>query len=240
MVAYLGLSRLGVFVASEAERVATGTLTAISQHTEGHCQPVQPLPRLKGERDRLSHSLQQYSQQSCSPHPPPPPNRHTHNNTSEHECVCFKLLAGQVSFNKDIATTNLTTTTHTHTTQNNNNKQTHQQNKNKKPRKFDHTSPPFQSLHWLPVPRCILCKIKAISAITKCITRAAPSYLCDRLQLYTPSRTLHPASDTFSLQSPRTTLSSVSSHTFSVFGSSTWNDLLLPLRQKPSSELVQI
>ena len=40
----------------------------------------------------------------------------------------------------------------------------------------------------------------------KCITRTAPSYLCDRLQLYTPSRTLRSASDTLSLQIHRTRL----------------------------------
>ena len=37
-----------------------------------------------------------------------------------------------------------------------------------------------------------------------------------------------------SLQIPRTSLSTVGSRAFSVFGPSTWNDLPLPLRQKPS------
>ena len=68
----------------------------------------------------------------------------------------------------------------------------------------------------------------------KCITRTAPSYLCDCLPFYTPSRTLRSASDTLSLQIPRTRLSTVGSRAFSVFGPSTWNDLPLPLRQKPS------
>ena len=69
---------------------------------------------------------------------------------------------------------------------------------------------------------------------SKCITRSAPSYLCDWLQLYTPSRTLRSASDTLSLQIPRTRLSAVGSRAFSVFGRSTRNELPLPLRQKPS------
>ena len=60
------------------------------------------------------------------------------------------------------------------------------------------------------------------------------SYLCDCLQLYTPSRTLRSASDTLSLQIPRTRLSTVGSRAFSVFRPSAWNDLRLPLRQKPS------
>ena len=59
-------------------------------------------------------------------------------------------------------------------------------------------------------------------------------YLCDCSQLYTPSCTLRSASDTISLQIPRSRLSIVGSRAFSFFGPSTWNDLSLPLRQKPS------
>ena len=54
-----------------------------------------------------------------------------------------------------------------------------------------------------------------------------PSYFCDCLQLYTPSRTLRSASNALSLQIPRTRLSNV-------FAPFTWNDLPLLLRQKPS------
>ena len=68
----------------------------------------------------------------------------------------------------------------------------------------------------------------------KCVTSTAPSCLCDCLHLYTPSRTLRSASDILSLQIPRTRLCTVDSRAFSVFGPSTWNDLPLPLRQKPS------
>ena len=60
------------------------------------------------------------------------------------------------------------------------------------------------------------------------------TYLCDCSQLYTPSCALRSASDTISLQIPRTRLSIVGSRAFSFFGPSTWNDLPLPLRQKPS------
>ena len=55
-----------------------------------------------------------------------------------------------------------------------------------------------------------------------------PSDVCDRLQLYTPSRTLRSASDTLGLQIARTRHSTVGSRDFSVFGPSAWNDL--PLR----------
>ena len=63
----------------------------------------------------------------------------------------------------------------------------------------------------------------------------ALSYPCDCLQLCTPSCTLCSASDTPSLQIPHTRLSTVAgSCAFFVFGPSTWNDLHLPVRQKPS------
>ena len=68
----------------------------------------------------------------------------------------------------------------------------------------------------------------------------------DCIKLYTSSCTLRSASETHSLQIPRTTdyyyvfmdvqerfLSIVGSRAFYVFGPSTWNDLPLPLRQKP-------
>ena len=56
---------------------------------------------------------------------------------------------------------------------------------------------------------------------------------CDCHQHYTPSRTLRSASDTLSLQITRIRRSTVGSRAFSVFGPSAWNDLPLPLQQKP-------
>ena len=64
------------------------------------------------------------------------------------------------------------------------------------------TSHLFQFLHWLPIQQRIQYKINC--RCYKCIMITAPSYICDRLQLYTPSRTLRSASDTLSLQIPRT------------------------------------
>ena len=101
-----------------------------------------------------------------------------------------------------------------------------------KKRKTDHITPLFQFIHWHPIQQRIQYKINTLCY--KCITGTAPSYLCDCLQFYTPSRTLRSASDTLSLMIPRTRLSTVGSHAFSVFGPSIWNYLPLPLRQKPS------
>ena len=91
----------------------------------------------------------------------------------------------------------------------------------------------FEPLHWLPIQQRIQYKINTISAknVSMC---TALSYLCDCLQLYTPSHTLHSASHTLNLQIPRTRLSTVGSHTFAVFSPATWNDLPFPLQQKPS------
>ena len=57
----------------------------------------------------------------------------------------------------------------------------------------------------------------------KYIHESAPSYLCDTVHLCSQSRTLRSTSDTFSLRIPRYKLSTVGSHSFSVFGPSTWN-----------------
>ena len=73
-----------------------------------------------------------------------------------------------------------------------------------------------------------VCHYKINTRCYKCLTRIAPSYLYNCLQPYTPSRALRSASDTLSLQSPRTRHSTVGSRTFSVFSPSTWNVLPIP------------
>ena len=64
-------------------------------------------------------------------------------------------------------------------------------------------------------------------------TKAA-IYLCGRLKHYSNFRTLRSASETLSLQIPRTRLSTLGPGVFFVFGPSAWNDFLFPLRQKLS------
>ena len=98
--------------------------------------------------------------------------------------------------------------------------------------KTNHITPLFQFIHWQPFQQRIQCKINTLCY--KCITGTALSYLCDCLQLYTPSCALHSASDTLSLQIPHTRLSPIGSRAFSVFSPSVWNDLPLPLWQKLS------
>ena len=105
-----------------------------------------------------------------------------------------------------------------------------------KKRRTDYITPLFQFLRWLPIQQRIQYKINTLCH--KSITGTAASYLSSHFT--TPSCTfperLRSASDTLSLQIPRTRLSTVGSCAFSVFGPSTWNDLPLPLRQKPSMD----
>ena len=60
----------------------------------------------------------------------------------------------------------------------------------KNTRKSDHITPLFQSLHWLPISLRIQYKINTLFYTR--ITRTAPSYLFDCLEVYTFSSTLRP------------------------------------------------
>ena len=105
-------------------------------------------------------------------------------------------------------------------------------------RKRDHITPMLRSLHGLPVADRIQYKINFLCH--KCIHGSAPSYLCDCLHLYTPSRTLRSSSDAFILRTPRSNLSSVGTRSFSVAGPLHWNKLPPHLKHNssiPSFEL---
>ena len=111
-------------------------------------------------------------------------------------------------------------------------KKQQQQKQHTRKRKADNITLLFEHFHRLSIQQRIQYTINSLCY--NCITGTAPSYLCDCLQLYTPSRDLRSASVTFGLQIPRTRLCTAGSRAFSVFGPSTWNDLPLHLRQKPS------
>ena len=94
-----------------------------------------------------------------------------------------------------------------------------------KEKKFDHITPLFRTLHWLPIHSTINCKLNTLCH--KCIINLAPEYPCSCLHLYTPSRTLRSSSDTLTLKIPQTKLSSAAQHAFTSTGPSTWNKLWL-------------
>ena len=89
----------------------------------------------------------------------------------------------------------------------------------------------YFNIHWLPIPQRI--QYKKDTLCYKCIMRTALSYLCDCLQLYTSSCTIHSAFESIwyshylSLQIPNyTRLSTVGSWASSVFSPYTWNDMM--------------
>jgi hypothetical protein len=55
--------------------------------------------------------------------------------------------------------------------------------------KFDHVTPLFRSLHWLPVEQRIHFKILLLAY--KALHHQAPGYITDLLEVYVPARALH-------------------------------------------------
>ena len=51
-------------------------------------------------------------------------------------------------------------------------------------KKTDHVFPKHRSLHWLPVPQRIQCKIDTPCYKYKCIHVSTPTYICDTVHLY--------------------------------------------------------
>ena len=89
----------------------------------------------------------------------------------------------------------------------------------------------FLSLHWLPTPQRIQCKINTFCC--KCISHTVPSYLCDCLQVYNPPPTVLSALQLI-LSDSRFLVADfplLVSSPFSVFGPSILNDLPLPLTE---------
>ena len=101
-----------------------------------------------------------------------------------------------------------------------------------KKKKSDHVTPLLKALHWLPVSQRISFKLSLLSY--KCLHKSAPSYLCDQLHLYTPSRSLRSSSDTLTFRIPRTQHITIGSRSFSAASPSTWNKLPLSVRQIPA------
>ena len=95
---------------------------------------------------------------------------------------------------------------------------------------FVNLQAPNPTKNYVQGKHCTLCY--------KCITVTAPSYLCDCIQVYTPSRTLRSSHTlSLSLRISHARLSTVDSQSCSVFGPSTWNDLpFLSDRTPPSNQ----
>ena len=98
--------------------------------------------------------------------------------------------------------------------------------------KFCHITPLLYELHWLPIDCRI--KYKILLLIYKSLHELAPSYLCDLLHHYEPSRSLRSANSN-NLIIPRTNNVTMGDRAFSVFGPRHWNEL--PEKVKNSSSV---
>ncbi|KAI2646354.1 putative RNA-directed DNA polymerase from transposon BS [Labeo rohita] len=85
-----------------------------------------------------------------------------------------------------------------------------------------HITPILYDLHWLPVAYRI--KFKILLLVFKSLNGLAPSYLCNMLVPYIPTRSLR-SSDSGLLAVPRYRLSSMGGRSFSVIAPKLWNSL---------------
>lgn len=98
-------------------------------------------------------------------------------------------------------------------------------------KKHDHITPVLFNLHWLLVNQRIIFKILLITY--KALNNLAPSYICDLLTSYTPSRQLRSSSKHL-LVSPSYNLKTYGARSFSVAAPSLWNALPSEIRNAQS------
>jgi len=96
--------------------------------------------------------------------------------------------------------------------------------------KYSSASSLLRELHWLPVKARIDYKIASLCFKCRINNLEMPSYLCDLLIPYTPSRNLR-SQDAALFHVPRFKLNSWGKRAFSIYAPSLWNSLPLSLRQ---------
>ena len=89
-------------------------------------------------------------------------------------------------------------------------------------RKHDHVTRLLKELHWLPVEQRVLFKILLLTF--EALSNLCPSYICDLLETYKPTRSL-PSSSRNLLVIPRSTLISYGDRAFSASARKLWNDV---------------
>ena len=91
----------------------------------------------------------------------------------------------------------------------------------------DHITPILFQLHWLPIRARVLYKLLLLTY--KAYHNLAPSYLCNLVNPYTPSRSLR-SGDKMLLETPHTRLKTYGDRSFSAAAPREWNKLPLSLR----------
>ncbi len=98
-------------------------------------------------------------------------------------------------------------------------------------RKFDHISPIFTSLHWLPVKQRI--KLKILVAVFKALPGLAPAYLSDLVRCHNPSRALR-SGKLGVLSVCQSRLKHRGDCDFAITGPKLWNSLPVSIRMVSS------
>jgi hypothetical protein len=98
--------------------------------------------------------------------------------------------------------------------------------------KRTHTTPLLEKLHWLPISHRI--EYKLATMCFNVINHTAPTYLCDLLSVYIPSRSLRSAADSRILKIPRRNTKSQGQRSFSYLGPVIWNKLPFSVRHADS------
>jgi hypothetical protein len=101
-------------------------------------------------------------------------------------------------------------------------------------RKYDHITPAFLELHWLPVKERILFKVLLLS--WKAQHDQAPGYISNMLCPLTSARQLR-SSGELRLRVPRTNLRTYGDRAFSVVAPKAWNNLPKTIKLSPSKDL---
>ena len=96
-------------------------------------------------------------------------------------------------------------------------------------KRSEHITPILQNLHWLPIDKRINYKVCLLCF--KCINGAAPSYLSNSLELYTPKRNLRSSSDNTVLFVPLRKYKRYGQRSFFYIGPKSWNALPKEIRE---------
>ena len=97
--------------------------------------------------------------------------------------------------------------------------------------KYDRITPVLRELYWLLVSQCIIFKLLTLTY--QAVHGQAPVCLCELAVCYRPGHALHSADDSICLAEPGTH-SKYRDCSFTVAGTSLWNDLPLSMREAES------
>ena len=102
-------------------------------------------------------------------------------------------------------------------------------------RKYDHVTPLFFELHWLPVKERIDFKISTICY--KTFNNCSPIYISSLIEKPTRMREMRSSNDTTLLKVPPKKLKTYGERSFSFYGPKLWNSIPREIRESPTLEI---